>query len=532
MMSLAQIFRRIGFAALATLSLAAISSAQYASQGVVLKSRVSLTDFGASAGNDCWGYVSPSGREYAIMGLRDRTGFVEITNPSSPVILTTIPHSSSTWSDIKVYRNYAYIVSEASGVGIQIVDLSDIDNGNVTLVKTLTSPGRSHNVIIDEIAGYLYTCGSNNGTGTTMCFSLADPANPVQVGPASMTTNYMHDGIPVTYSTGPLAGKTLWFGFSESRGVDIYDFTNKANPVFIKRVTYPTIGYCHQGWISEDKKYLYVDDELDESNETIPTRSLVFNVEDPYNAFFVGTFSSGLPAIDHNQYIDDGFAFQANYRSGLRIFDVGKNPTAPVEVGFFDTYPADDNRGFNGAWSTYPYFPSGTVIVSDINRGLFVLDASEALTRTRWINALNVNVGRISSGGLSDIVNDDNNYLTLIPHTQQNVGRTVVSIDALTDTFDLQPDKIQIHVRAKGNIPGYDQQIEIKDVVTNDFVLLSNTPLGVAEGHTVVDVTQNLSRYVNPVDKQVVVRVRYTPSINNVSRLIVDIDQIEVKITR
>ncbi|MER3466829.1 MAG: regulator, partial [Armatimonadota bacterium] len=225
---------------------------------------------GASSGNDCWGYVAPSGREYAIMGLNNKVAFVEITDPANPVVIATVPHTSSTWGSIKTYSHYAYVVTEASGTGIQVIDLDRIDQGVVTLVRTITSPGRSHNVAIDTMSGFLYTCGSNQGTGTTMCFSLADPANPVQVGPPSMTTNYIHDAQIVTYTSGPYSGRQILFGCSEGRGVDIYDVTNKNSPFLIKRVAYPNVSYCHQAWLDEERKYLYVNDELDERNYGSP----------------------------------------------------------------------------------------------------------------------------------------------------------------------------------------------------------------------------------------------------------------------
>ncbi|MFT5258124.1 MAG: choice-of-anchor B domain-containing protein [Arenicella sp.] len=43
------------------------------------------------------------------------------------------------------------------------------------------------------------------------------------------------------------------------------------------------------------------------------------------------------------------------------------------EVGYFDTYPANNNTDFNGVWNVYPYFPSGNIIISDIDNGFFVI---------------------------------------------------------------------------------------------------------------------------------------------------------------
>jgi hypothetical protein len=69
---------------------------------------------------------------------------------------------------------------------------------------------------------------------------------------------------------------------------------------------------------------------------------------------------------------------EANYTAGLHVFDAC-DPQAPVLVGHFDTFPSSDTSDFSGAWSNYPFFASGTVIVSDRSNGLFVLDVSPAL---------------------------------------------------------------------------------------------------------------------------------------------------------
>src|SRR5688572_10479335 len=105
----------------------AILHAQYTFNKVTLSARISLTTFSASSGNSCWGYVSPSGREYALMGLSNKLAFVEITNPASPVWFASIAHGSSNWADVKVYEDVAYVVTERSESGIQVIDMSNID---------------------------------------------------------------------------------------------------------------------------------------------------------------------------------------------------------------------------------------------------------------------------------------------------------------------------------------------------------------------------------------------------------------------
>ena len=356
--------------ALATV-IALPAAAQYDFNKVELKSNINLDTFNASSGNDCWGYVSPSGREFALMGLNNKVAFVEITDPSNPNYFASVPHTSSTWCDIKVYQDHCYIVTEEN-TGIQVVDLSDIDNLNITLVTTVGSPGRSHNVVINEDSGYLYTCGSNLGSATTVIFDLSDPSNPVEVG--TWDGAYEHDAQVVSYTSGPFAGREIMFGASEGRGLDVIDVTDKSNTFLVSRIPFANVAYSHQVW-TEDLQYLYLNDELD----SIP-RTTVFDISDINNPIELGEFTSGLGASDHNQYVRDGFMYAANYKSGVRIFNTNVDPVNPPEVGSFDSFPDSNGGGFEGAWSVYPFFPSGNIIISDINRGLFVLDPSEALS--------------------------------------------------------------------------------------------------------------------------------------------------------
>ncbi len=345
-------------------------------QGVLMLSWVSLTDFGpfVERGNDCWGYVSASGREYALMGLDDRMSVVEITDPVNPVIIGSILHDSCLWGDVKVYQDTAYVVTDTNGcpaVGIQVVDLSDVDNGNISLIRTIPTPSRSHNVAVDTDSGFLYTSGSSGGSGTNVIFDLADPTNPVEVG--VWTGHYQHDVQIVTYSSGPYAGREVMFGGAANLGaIDIIDVTDKNNTFLISSTPYPGAQYCHQVW-TEDLQYLYVNDELD----AIP-RTTVFDITTLENPVYLGDFTSSPSSIDHNLYLRDGLVYEANYTSGLRIFCTD-DPVNAVQVGWFDSHPESESPVFSGAWSTYPYFPSGNVIVSDIDRGLFVVDVSAAL---------------------------------------------------------------------------------------------------------------------------------------------------------
>jgi len=352
----------------------------FASSGMTCLSHIPLNNFtGVNniAGNDCWGYVSPSGREYAIMGVYGGHGFVEITDPTNPVIIETIAGPSSDWHDVKVVGEYAYGVSEG-GSGVQIMDLRNIDSGSVSLVRNWTSGGygSTHNIVANEEAGSLWLVGANVGNGGLLHLDISNPTLPSFDG--GWTEMYVHDAQVATINAGPFAGREIAFcagGFNGGRvetGLRIVDVTDPNNPQLLSTLFYAQSGYAHQVWLSDDQKYLYLNDELDEGATVSVTTTRILNVEDLANPFFVDTFTTGLAAIDHNLYVRDGLIFQANYRSGLRVFDA-LDPENPVEIAFYDTFPGSNEATFSGAWSNYPFFPSGTIIVSDIQRGLFVL---------------------------------------------------------------------------------------------------------------------------------------------------------------
>lgn len=333
------------------------------------------------AGNDCWGYVSPSGREYAIMGLEKGFGFVEITDPTNPVILTVIPGPASTWSDVKIIGHHAYGVSEG-GAGIRVMDLSQIDNGIVTLVNTKQQNGHSttHNIVSNPDSGFVYLVGANIMNGGLVAVDVTtDPTDPNIVG--AWNQMYIHDAQVVTFHEGPYAGREIAYvlagfgGGGDQTGLRIVDVTDKSNMFTVSTALWSRARYAHQGWLSTCRKYIYINDELDEGNSVESTSTRIFNVEDIENPYYVGTATTGLPAIDHNLYTTERLMFQANYRSGLRIFDI-TDREKPYEIAYFDSYPEDDEAAFNGAWSTFPYFPSGSVLISDIERGLFIVRLS------------------------------------------------------------------------------------------------------------------------------------------------------------
>lgn len=346
--------------------------------------------------NDIWGWEDEStGRRFVLQGLEDAVAFVDITDPSMPLYLGRLPLTAgaraSVWRDIKVYDNHAFIVADGAGAhGMQVFDLTELrpHRGSPAVefaaLARYEGFGSAHNVVINEGTGFAYAVGSSRGVcdrGLQM-IDVRDPRRPLLAGcflDARTRRGYVHDAQCVVYE-GPqqqYQGREICFASNED-AISIVDVTDKAQPQALGVGTYPTSGYVHQGWLSEDQRYFYQNDELDERVRGGNTRTLIWEVSDLSDPQLAAEFVHDTPAIDHNLYIADGFLYQANYTSGLRILDIA-DPDDPVDVGHFDTTPNDDQTSFNGTWSVYPYFSDGTVALSSRAEGLFLLRLSGTL---------------------------------------------------------------------------------------------------------------------------------------------------------
>ena len=367
--------------------------AVFDSQGMTLLSWVSLQDLGELKGNDCWGYTSPSGREYAIICTWTATTWVEITDPQNPVIVAQHPGpGGTTWRDVKVYDHYAYAVSEA-GQGIQVFDMDSIDAGTVAYLGDVTTGGatNTHNVAIDETSGFLYRC--DTGSAGMLVYDLKpNPAVPVLVG--TYNGSSVHDAQVVTYP----GGQEIAF-CATGNAFRILDVSNKGSIVQLSSATYPNLAFAHQVWISDDRQYAYFNDESDEINFGVPSTTHVFDISNLSNVTLLNTYDNGISSTDHNLYVRGNLIFAANNMSGLRVFD-RTDPVNPVEVAYFDTQPNPDYPGFVGLWSNFPFFPSGLVIGSDRSRGLFVWRVGDPLLTLDFVGGA---PGVLSPGGQASL---------------------------------------------------------------------------------------------------------------------------------
>ena len=319
--------------------------------------------FGAGYSN-CWSYIHSDGREYAIIGTTSGTAIYNVSDPWNIYrVGNLIPGPNSSWREMKSYRNWIYIVTEGTGAG-QGVQIVRMTNPEVPLlVGTYVGAFfRSHSVSVDTARALLICNGTNGATGATgiRVLSLANPELPVEIGAwpggAGVTSEfYVHDSVPIG---------TRLFASSIYAGIQrILDFTNPAAITQINEWSYFG-AFTHNAWPDATGNFLYVTDET--NGEPLK----VFDISDPMAPALATTLTANPAAIVHNAHVMGNELYLSNYTEGIRILDLS-DPAHPAEFAWADSYPGMSG-GFYGVWGVCPYFPSGTVIASDMQTGLYV----------------------------------------------------------------------------------------------------------------------------------------------------------------
>ncbi len=358
---------------------------------VTLLGHVKAADMGQAVGlNDMWGWADPeSDLEVVLSGWADGISVIDVTDPTNPKYIALIPKTAGTrasvWRDIKVYKNHAFIVSEAAGHGVQVVDLTALrghtgDRQVLLPVVTYTNVNRAHNIVINEETGFAYAVGTSGGEscgGGLHAINISSPEAPTFAGCITdlrSRLGYTHDSQCVVYH-GPdthFVGKEICFSSNED-SISIVDVSDKLNPAFLGLATYANSQYVHQAWLSEDQKYLFQNDELDEYQHVVThTRTMVWDVTDLNDPVLAKEFISANTSIDHNMYVKGNRLYQSNYIDGLHVLDIS-DPTNPAEAAFFDTHPQTFTSVWDGTWSNYPYLRSGAVAIASDPDGVFII---------------------------------------------------------------------------------------------------------------------------------------------------------------
>ncbi len=317
---------------------------------MTLRSQLDLSALGVSAGSGIWGYTSPVGRRLALVGTSAGLSVVDVTNPASPRITGSIAGASSAWREVRTYREFAYVTTEAQ-TGLDIVDLHDLDRP--TKLRTWSETFQSaHSLWIDTETGLLYANGTQSGMHVLDL--RADPANPREVG--VFADFYVHD----CYTRGNrLYAAAIRNGFLATLDV--------TRPDAIRELSrFGTGGaFTHNAWLTRDGRYLFTTDERAGS----PLEGWDLLAAPPLK---VSQYIAAPGTIPHNVMIDGDRLVVSHYTEGVHMLDVA-DPTRPRLMGHYDTY-SGSSTGFNGAWGAYIFPASNLIVVSDINGGLFVVE--------------------------------------------------------------------------------------------------------------------------------------------------------------
>ena len=376
--------------------------------------------------NDIWGYAAPDDREYAIVGLREGVSIIDVTDTENPVIKGYAPGPSSTWRDIKTWGEYAYVTNE-TGEGLLVIDLSNLPNDLTandyyywepfipSLGATLSS---AHNIFIDEF-GFAILSGANDGDlndGGLIFIDVNDPGNPQYAGVGASV--YSHD----VYARDNKAYSSEIYDGQFA----IYDISNKSNVTLLANQTTP-LNFTHNAWLNDAGNVLFTTDE--KANAPIGA----YEISDPNNIEELDQFKPLITlndgVIPHNVHVWNDWLIISYYTDGCIIVD-GSRPDNLIEVGNFDTY-IPTTTGFHGAWGAYPFLPSETVLVADIENGCYILEPT--YVRACWLE------GKVTDAETSQPIN---NVEIIIDSPQENYGKTDAfgnyeSGQAIPGTFDV-----------------------------------------------------------------------------------------------
>jgi choice-of-anchor B domain-containing protein len=437
------------FSAATLFFVATVANAQTANLNVTQTAHLS---YGTHTTANICGYVDTLGNEYALCGVDNGMTVVDVTNPSAPNQITQIPLITNEWKEIKTYHRFAYVTTEAN-VGLQIVDLHPLPNstlpyhsytGDGAIAGQL---GNIHALHVDTTKGYLYLYGSNLFGGGAVVLDLnTDPYNPTYVGfymnPAH---NYVHDGY--------VDNDTLYAGHIYDGYMCVVDMTNKTAPVILASQQ-TTTAFTHNTWPSNGKHYVFTTDENTNSYLTC------YDITNLNNIQATDKIQSQNPnsgSIVHNTHILNNWAVTSWYRDGFVITDITR-PYNLINVGWYDTYPQASGNGFNGTWGVYPFLPSGTIVVSNIEDGLYVYSPTyvracylEGTVKDSVCNTaltgVTVNISTVNVSDVSDL-NGIIRTGTAVPGTynvtfskagyQNYVMNNVVFAPGVVDTFNIK----------------------------------------------------------------------------------------------
>ncbi len=324
--------------------------------------------------NEIWGLVVNE-HEIAVIGSTMGTHFIDVTDPANPVEIADAFVQGAAFGpqlvhrDFHDYRGFLYVVAdEGNNSTLQIVDIRNLPESTTVVSDNNDLLSLSHNVFVDSTQARLYACGVNRTTDrdAMSMYDISDPANPVELGIYNNIGN-----VEIPYVHDIFVRDHIAYLNSGNDGFFVIDFTDPDDPILLGTMDdYVQAGYNHSGWLDHKGHYYFLADE----NHGLELKVVdVCETEDIEVVQTFGTNSGINSSIPHNVLIDCNILYASWYYEGVQVFDIS-DPTNPVRIGFYDTFQGNDAFSFAGNWGVYPYLPSGNILASDMQNGLFVLE--------------------------------------------------------------------------------------------------------------------------------------------------------------
>ena len=316
--------------------------------------------------NSCWG-LTVNNREYAVIGGAAHVLFFDVTVPTQPKLAgkfqgraTVVPR------EFKSYKNRVYAVADGFNDGLMIFDLSHAEDTIIRTYWDTTFFKKIHTIALDTVSGHIYMNGGNANQGIIVLDASQNPDSPTFLAHPTLPGGAVHDCY--------VRNDTV-YASSGGDGYYVFNFKDPQNPVLLAQIS--TGGYNHNSWLTLDGKYAYYAEEIPQGRpiHIVDLQNLALGEIE-----IVGSFLDNLQApndsiklaIPHNLYIQGDLLFDAQYEDGLLVYDISDR-LHPVLIAHYDTRPENTNYNqFYGNWGCYPWLPSGTIIASDMQNGLFL----------------------------------------------------------------------------------------------------------------------------------------------------------------
>lgn len=311
-------------------------------------------------GTDVWGWTSPGGVRYALMGVGGGLGVIDV-DAGVEILSANMPGGGCGWQDMKTAGHYMYWTTECGG-GLTVVDLQYLpDSVHIVGTWPVDDGGRvsSHNLAVDSTAGFVYLEGGPGVNSNMFVHDISDPENPQYVGGVGSVSSGIHD-MYADNDTLYVAGLTVF---------QIYDMTNKAAPNLIASWAPPGIAIAHNIWPTDDRKRVVTTEEAAEHTIKVWDISDLGNVTLLSEYLFPGT-------IAHNAHMLGDLIVASHYEAGVVVVDISTGQCAE-QVAHFDTWPFSDDATFSGCWGAFPFTGDSTIYASNRNGRLFVLKLTE-----------------------------------------------------------------------------------------------------------------------------------------------------------